>query len=167
MHASLVAQLVKNLPAMQETWFRSLAWEDSLEQRKATHYSILAWRIPWTVYSRGLQRIGHNWVTFTTGMHTPTLRGFVKMGNRTLAQKVLQAVLLMPYFCLSCSFSIFWNCFLDLAECHIVWIITSQAHSENVTSLLINCSHHKKCIGDTLSLVPRHIKGASAHHLSG
>ena len=47
--ASLVAQLVKNLPAMQETWVRSLRWEDPLEKGKATHSSILAWRIPWTV----------------------------------------------------------------------------------------------------------------------
>ena len=44
--ASLVAQLVKNLPAMQETWVRSLHWEDPLEKGKATHSSILAWRIP-------------------------------------------------------------------------------------------------------------------------
>ena len=47
--ASLVAQLVKNLPAMWETLVRSLGWEDPLEKRKATHSSILAWRIPWTV----------------------------------------------------------------------------------------------------------------------
>ena len=47
--ASLVAQLVKNLPAMQETWVRSLGWEDPWEKRKATHSSILARRIPWTV----------------------------------------------------------------------------------------------------------------------
>ena len=49
--ASLVAQLVKNPPAMQETretWVRSLGWEDPLEKGKATHSSILAWRIPWT-----------------------------------------------------------------------------------------------------------------------
>ena len=44
--ASLVAQLVKNPPAMQETWVRSLGWEDPLEKGKATHSSILAWRIP-------------------------------------------------------------------------------------------------------------------------
>ena len=47
--ASLVAQLVKNLPAMQETWIPSLDWEDPLEKGTATHSSILAWRIPWTV----------------------------------------------------------------------------------------------------------------------
>ena len=44
----LVAQLVKNLPAMWETWVRTLGWEDPLEKEKATHVSILAWRIPWT-----------------------------------------------------------------------------------------------------------------------
>ena len=47
--ASLVAQLVKTLPAVPETWVQSLGWEDSLEKGKATHSSILAWRIPWTV----------------------------------------------------------------------------------------------------------------------
>ena len=47
--ASLVAQLVKNPPAMWETWVRSLGWEDPIEKGKATHSSILAWRIPWTV----------------------------------------------------------------------------------------------------------------------
>ena len=47
--ASLVAQLVKNPPAMQETWVRSLGWEDPLEKAQATHSSILAWRTPWIV----------------------------------------------------------------------------------------------------------------------
>ena len=47
--ASLVAQLVKNPPAMPETCVQSLGWEDPLEKGKATHSSILAWRIPWTV----------------------------------------------------------------------------------------------------------------------
>jgi len=44
--ASLVAQLVKNPPAVRETWVQSLSWEDPLEKGKATHFSILAWRIP-------------------------------------------------------------------------------------------------------------------------
>ena len=47
--ASLVVQLVKNLPEMWETWVRSLDWEDPLEKVKAIHSSILAWRIPWAV----------------------------------------------------------------------------------------------------------------------
>ena len=46
---SLVAQLVKNPPAMKETWVQFLGWKDPLEKGKATHYSILAWRIPRTV----------------------------------------------------------------------------------------------------------------------
>ena len=54
--AFLVAQLVKNPPAMWETWVRSLGWEGPLEKGMATHSSILAWRIPWTVYSMGSQR---------------------------------------------------------------------------------------------------------------
>ena len=45
-HASLVAQMVKNPPAMRDTWVQSLSWEDSLEDGMATHFSILAWRIP-------------------------------------------------------------------------------------------------------------------------
>ena len=57
--ASLVAQLVKKSPAMQEAWVRSLGWEDPLEKGKATHSSILAWRVPWTVQSMGSQRVGH------------------------------------------------------------------------------------------------------------
>ena len=63
--ASLVAQLVNHLPAVQETQVRSLGQEDPLEKRMATHSSILAWRIPWTeeadgLQSMGLQRIGHH-----------------------------------------------------------------------------------------------------------
>ena len=58
--ASLVTQVVKNPPAMWETWVRSLSWEDPLEKGQATHSSILAWRIPWTVYSMGSQRVRHD-----------------------------------------------------------------------------------------------------------
>ena len=53
--ASLVAQLVKNLPTMQYTWVQSLGWEDPLEKEMVTHSSILSWRIPWTVESMGSQ----------------------------------------------------------------------------------------------------------------
>ena len=63
--ASLVAQRLKRLPAMQETYVRSLGWEDPLEKEMATHSNILAWRIPWTeepggLQSRGSQRVGHD-----------------------------------------------------------------------------------------------------------
>ena len=50
--------MVKNLPAMWETWFRSLGWEDPLEEGLAAHSSILAWRIPWTEEPGGLQSMG-------------------------------------------------------------------------------------------------------------
>ena len=61
----LVAQMVKNLPAMLEAWHQSQGWEDPLEKEMATHSRILAWRIPWTeepggLHSTGLQRVGHN-----------------------------------------------------------------------------------------------------------
>ena len=60
-----MAQTVKNLPAMQETWVQSLGQEDPLEKGKATHSSILTWRIPWTEEPGGLQsmesqRVGHD-----------------------------------------------------------------------------------------------------------
>ena len=58
--SSLVVQLVKNPPAMWETWVQSLGWDDPLEKGKATHSSILAWRIPWTVQFMGLQRVEHD-----------------------------------------------------------------------------------------------------------
>ena len=62
---SLIAQIVKNLPAGQETWVQSLSQEDPLEKGMATHSSILAWRIPWTeehggLQSLGSQRVGHD-----------------------------------------------------------------------------------------------------------
>ena len=53
--ASLVAQLVKNLPTMQETWVRLLGWEGPLEKEMETHSSILAWKIPWTLTLNNLQ----------------------------------------------------------------------------------------------------------------
>ena len=62
---SLVVQMVKHLPTMQETWVRSLGWEDPLEKEMATHSSILAWEIPWMqepggLQSMGSQRVGHD-----------------------------------------------------------------------------------------------------------
>ena len=72
--ASLMAQMVKNPPAMQETWVQSLGWEDPLEEGMATHSSILAWRIPWTeepgrLQSMGSQRVRQDWATSTFISH--------------------------------------------------------------------------------------------------
>ena len=63
--ASLVAQMVKNVPAMQETQVQSLSWEDPLEKERAIHSSTLAWKIPWMeepggLQSMGSQRVGHD-----------------------------------------------------------------------------------------------------------
>ena len=68
---SLVAQTVKGLPTMRETWVRSLVGEDLLEKEMATHSSILAWKIPWTeepgwLLSMGSQRVGHSPVAYWT-----------------------------------------------------------------------------------------------------
>ena len=69
-----MAQRIKHLPAVHETWVRSLGWEDPLEKEMATHSSILAWRIPWTeepgrLQSTGSQRVGHDWATSHTRTH--------------------------------------------------------------------------------------------------
>ena len=68
--ASPMSQMVKNLPAMQETPVQSRGWKDPLEKGMAIHSSVLAWRVPWTrepggLQSMGLQRVGHDWVTNT------------------------------------------------------------------------------------------------------
>jgi len=68
-----VAQMVKNPPAMQETWVQPLVWEDPLEKGMATHSSILAWRIPWTEELGGLQSMESQRVEYdcATFMHFP------------------------------------------------------------------------------------------------
>ena len=88
--------MVKNLPAkqeQQETWVRSLGWED-LEEGMATHYSILAWRIPWTeepggIQSIGSQRVRHNCSDLSTHAHTGSLLPHV--GSNSLAREQTQA----------------------------------------------------------------------------
>ena len=65
LQASLVAQMVKHLSTMRETWVQSLGREDALEKEMATHSSTTAWKIPWTeepgrLQSMGSQRVGHN-----------------------------------------------------------------------------------------------------------
>ena len=67
--ASLVVQRLKHLPAMWETWVRSLGWEDPLEKEMATHSSFLAWRIPWTEELGGLQSTGLKELDMTEQLH--------------------------------------------------------------------------------------------------
>ena len=73
--------MVKNSPAMQETWVRSLGLEDLLENGKTTHSSVLAWRILWTVQSMGSQRVGHDSVTFTLIVFTISCSPTPKLGS--------------------------------------------------------------------------------------
>jgi len=108
--ASLVAQIIKNLPAVQEqTWLQSLGREDALDKGIATHSSILAWRIPWTEESGGLQSMGsqrfrHNWVTntFTFSLHPYFRQKMKKIGRKRESQRqierdrVLKKVLVSP-----------------------------------------------------------------------
>ena len=90
--ASLVAQRVKNLPGMQETWIQSLGQEDLLKKGMATHPSILAWRILWTedpsrLQSMGLQQVGHDWATNTDILtHGRSMLSFVR-SHQTVFQR--------------------------------------------------------------------------------
>ena len=70
LRASLVVQRLKSLPAMWETWVRSLGQEDPLEKEMATHSSILAWRIPWTQELGGLQSTGRKESDTTERLHS-------------------------------------------------------------------------------------------------
>ena len=89
---SLVAQSVKRLPMMQETWVQSLGQEDLLEKEMATHSSILAWKIPWTedpgrLQSMGSQRVEHDWVTSLHPKETHKERGSVLGWMASLMQR--------------------------------------------------------------------------------
>ena len=87
--ASLVTQMVKNLPAMQKTQVQSLGREDPLEKEMSIHSSTLAWKIPWTVayqasQTMGSQRVGHDWVTFPPSPHFGTRKGWVIVAHLSL-----------------------------------------------------------------------------------
>ena len=89
--ASMVAQLVKNPPAMWDTWVQSLGWENPLEKGKAAHSTILAWKIPLTIQSMGLQRVRHYWMTFTLLFLTILLcLGFLSCEKGTILVSVLR-----------------------------------------------------------------------------
>ena len=83
--------MVKNLPAMQKMWVRSLGWEDPLEKETATHSSIPAWGIPWTeepggLQSMGSQRVGHERISNT---HVQVLTGPIPIpSNKTMKRNI-------------------------------------------------------------------------------
>ena len=85
---SLVAQMVKNLPQVQEIWVQSLGWEDPLEKGMATHSSFLAWRIPWIeepggLQSMGAQRVRHGWATNTFTFTCPKKHEEITKNHQT------------------------------------------------------------------------------------
>ena len=112
--SSLVAQSVKSLPAMQETWVQSLCREDPLEKKIATHSSVLTWRIPWAeepgrLQSMGSQRVGHNWVTNTfTFIVLPhfgvILKNLDLWNNTFLSNSICQPII----YLLHVSFCFIW-----------------------------------------------------------
>ena len=113
----LVAHMVKNLPVVQETWVQSLGQGDSLEKGMVTHSSILAWRIPWTEESGGLQftgsqRVGHDWVT---SLH---LSHFLLHSSGNLNKKYKTIVQWRNYYSYNTNFpllkmvSAWWGCSL-------------------------------------------------------
>ena len=107
--ASLVAQRLKRLPPMWETWVRSLGREDPLEKEMAIHSSILAWRIPWTekpssLQSTGWQRVGHDWVT-SPHLYKWTRRKYILsllLDNETYT--ISKTVLMATTYCLAIIF---------------------------------------------------------------
>ena len=108
--ASLVAQRLKHLPGMWETWVRSLGQKDPLEKEMATHSSTLAWRIPWReepgrLQSMGSQRVGHNWVTSLTSL---TIVSFISFSFISAQISMISFLLLI---CCCCSSSSFPSCF--------------------------------------------------------
>ena len=89
MEASLVTQTVKHLPAMWETWVRSLGEEDPLEKEIATHFSILAWKIQWTeklggLQSMGLQRVRYDLSDFTSPHFKPLFYKWFSASHKDL-----------------------------------------------------------------------------------
>ena len=150
---SLVAQMVKNLPAMQETHVWSLGWEDPLEEGMATHSSILAWRIPWTEEAGWLQsmksrRVGCNWATDT----------FLYLDPIFLQWPHLSSFSLVPYAWLYLSPSLFflshflqqilifeWIFFVrDLLNDYILGFYEMLIKSIDFCEILIFMCHAKK-----------------------
>ena len=93
--SSLLAQLVKNLPAMPDTWVWSLFGKIALEKGMATHASILDWRIPWTVESTGSLRVRHDWATFTFAFFATSSTWEVPCGTVVLVTPTLKVPVIL------------------------------------------------------------------------
>ena len=127
--------MVKKSPAMQETWVRSLGWEDPLEKDMATHSSILAWRISWTeeagrLLSIGYQRVRHNWVTNFYYFHfqNPNLSQIKIINNRTIwPRKKAEKYLSNPFLYFSIS-KIYNINITNIVSVHILTYLPTHNH---------------------------------------
>ena len=114
--SSLVAQRLKRLTATQETWVRSLCWEDPLEKEMATHSSTLAWRIPWTeepggLQSTGSQRVGHDWATSLTHSFLNCENSWISLENvEDLLKKIVSKYHSFSFNFLLCSLTYILTC---------------------------------------------------------
>ena len=148
-----MAQLVKNLPAFQETWVRSLVWEGPLEKGKATHSCVLAWRIPWAVYSVESQKVGHNWVTFTFTLFLKCIWKFIfsKIHSSVRIIQFSSAILLCPTLCNPMNWSTpgfpVYHQLLELAQTHVhrVGDAIQTSHPLSSLSSTFNLSQHQGC----------------------
>ena len=139
LRASLVAQTIKNLPAMWETWVRSLGWEDLLEEEMAIHSSILAWRIscteePGRLQSIGSKRVGQDWVINTFSLllsfHPKLNKGDCQLNKRgSILVSLVQFPSLHHLVLGSMSTLItrgavifFGHCFLGFHLSHVLWM---------------------------------------------
>ena len=152
--SSVMAQMVKNLPEMQETQVWSLGWEDPLEKGMETHSSILAWRIPWTeeadtLESMGSQRVGHDWAANTDWL---TDGGICRYKGRLEHAWFFKRIQRFQLFKHLISFSIwrlFWYLFWSRILCNTLSLPLPY-------SLVLNI-HYMIIFASFLSLSPIHL----------
>ena len=130
--ASLVAQMVKCLPAMWETRVWSVGWEDLLEKKMATHSSILAWRITWTeepggLQSMGSQRVGHDWATSLLLFQWSSVDNLIS-GSSAFSKTSLSIWKFMVHVLFKSGLENFEHYFASMwDECNCVWAFFGNA----------------------------------------
>ena len=132
--ASLMAQTVKNPRAVQDMWVQSLGWKDPMVEVMATHFSILAWKSPWTEEPRGLQstgsqRVGHNWATKHTAQLWSKERGYTTQQKDIQVAARAWLIWFMPE-----SEREYWGTW-----CSSVWWVSREFPGRPVVRTL--CSH--------------------------
>ena len=133
-----MAEVVKNLPAMQETQVWSLGWEDPQEEGMATHSSILAWRVPWTEEPGGLQsiqwqRVGHDWSDWAC-THIFSIFTSYMWAWKDVSVSFRVQCYVCPWLTLFCIAQIFFNCYWFL----FLWSIKYWENYLKSFSLMMN-----------------------------